>query len=106
MTRRSTPQAQIDRTAWPVTVRIKIPERGLGVNEPTRWLNAEIGLTEYAKTPNGRGAGVEYHFRSLGDAERFLVAFPMFELDDFTMSPGYSSPHLPFGRRASRNSKP
>ena len=101
MTRRSTPQAKIDREAWPVTVRVLVPENGFGKNDPSGWLRAELGLTEFAKTPahSFLNDAVAYHFRSVEAARAFCERFPMLQLADGTTSRGYTSPHLPNGRR-------
>ena len=101
MTRRSTPQAKIDREAWPVTVRIRVPERGFGTNEPSAWLKAKIGLTEYATTPAHSlgGDAVAFHFRSIEAAQAFRERFPMLQMADGTANRGYKSPHLPNGRQ-------
>lgn len=104
MNRRSTPQWKIDKHAWPVTLRVLVPDNGyssLGVqNDPREWLRKNIGLTECATTPHrsGIGDGTEYHFRCLDDALAFRARFPQLVMADGTMSATYSSPHLPFGR--------
>ncbi len=105
MPRRSTAQARLDRDAWPVTLRVLVPEGGLQVLGPDRdpfdWLRREIGWTGCAFTPGRRGPGwdcIELHFRGLEDATRFREAFPDLALADWTTQEVYSSPHLPFGR--------
>jgi putative SOS response-associated peptidase YedK len=105
MTRRSTPQAKIEATAWPVVVRVLIPDTGLaswGVgHDPDRWLRENLGLTEYATTPHASplGDAIAYHFRCVDDARRFCERFPMAILADGTMAATYTSAHLPFGRQ-------
>ena len=91
----------IDREAWPVTVRIRVPERGFGTNEPSAWLKAKIGLAEYATTPAHSlgGDAVAFHFRTIEAARAFCERFPMLQLADGTTSRGYTSPHLPNGRQ-------
>ena len=105
MSRRSTPQWKRDKTAWPVTLRVLLPEEGYlafgaGI-DPREWLRLTLGLTEFATTPHRSimGEGVEFHFRCLDDAAAFREQFPQLVLADCTMSPTYYSPHLPFGRR-------
>lgn len=105
MTRRTPPQRLKDAEAWPLTVRIRVPPQGFSSlgrdNDPWTWLRLNIGLSEYAETPalSAMGDAVAFHFRCMEDAQAFLGRFPMFELADGTLSPVYSSPHLPFGRR-------
>jgi putative SOS response-associated peptidase YedK len=105
MSRRITPQAKIDRTAFPVTVRVLVPETGLSAlgkdNSPWDWLHRNIGLTEYAETSRLAllGHATELHFRCLEDAVAFTDRFPMLVLADDTMSEVYSSHLLPFGRQ-------
>ncbi len=104
MTRRTTPQAKRDRTAWPVTLRVLIPEGGTSAlgreNDPHDWLRENLGLTEFATTPGHSilGDGIEFHFRCVEDARTFHARFPQLVLADSTMSVSYRSPHLPFGR--------
>jgi len=101
MSRRSTPQAKIDREAWPVTVRVLVPPNGFGRNDPSEWLRTELGLTEFATTPARLflNEAVAYHFRSVETARAFCERFPMLQLADGTTSCAYRSPHLPFGRQ-------
>jgi putative SOS response-associated peptidase YedK len=105
MTRRSTPQWKIDKEAFPITIRLLIPENGFsqwGIgNQPDDWLIAVVGPGQYATTPHNSllGDGVEFHFRSLDDGSRFLDRFPQIVLADATMSVSYRSPAVPFGRR-------
>jgi putative SOS response-associated peptidase YedK len=105
MNRRSTPQWKIDKEAFPVTIRILVPEFGFsqwGIsNQPDGWLTAAIGPGQYATTPFNSlmGAGTEFHFRSMEDVSRFLERFPQIILADSTMSVSYRSPAVPFGRR-------
>jgi putative SOS response-associated peptidase YedK len=105
MTRRSTPQWKIDKEAFPVTIRVLVPERGFSQwgmeNDTDDWLRMHVGLGQYATTPhNGiMGDGVAFHFRTLDDGNRFLERFPEIVLADATMSMTYYSPALPFGRR-------
>lgn len=92
-------QAQIDREAWPVTVRILVPALGPGRNDPSDWLRQHIGLTEFARTSPRSPAGdaVAYHFRSVAAATAFREAFPRLNLADGTTSVTCRSPHLPNG---------
>lgn len=105
MSRRSTQQSKTDRHAWPVTLRVLIPEQGFyslsSVRHPHVWLSRHLGQTEYAITPGASvlGDSIEVHFRDLGDASRFREAYSDLVLADGTMSPTYSSPYMPSGRK-------
>jgi putative SOS response-associated peptidase YedK len=105
MSRRSTPQWKIDKHAFPVSVRVLVPEDGFSSwgaqNHPERWLLVTLGLGQFATTPHESvmGAGVEFHFRALADAQGFLERFPQIVLADATMAVSYRSPAVPFGRK-------
>jgi putative SOS response-associated peptidase YedK len=105
MSRRSTPQWKIDKGAFPVTIRVLVPDRGFSqwgiANQPDDWLTSAVGPGQYAKTPHSgvMGDGVEFHFRTLEDGNRFLERFPQIVLADATMGVSYRSAAVPFGRR-------
>lgn len=102
---RTTPQHKRDRQAWPVTIRILVPEGGfqsLGrANNTDQWLHDQLGRGEYALTGHRSIIGdvVEFHFRSLDAALRFRERFPTLPLADETTGPLWWSPELPNGRR-------
>ncbi|MGB3313375.1 MAG: SOS response-associated peptidase family protein [Albidovulum sp.] len=101
MSRRTSPQYKTDDRAFPVRIKVLIPEFGLSTlsEDPWRWLDSEIGRGEYATT-GARcfiGDAMVLYFRCLEDAGRFMDAFPL-PLADDTMASVYSSPALPFGR--------
>ncbi|MDB6179077.1 SOS response-associated peptidase [Paracoccus sp. Z330] len=103
MTRRSTPQAKIDDSAFPVRVLICVPEMGFGRRSDAlhEWLATRIGRGNYAWHGGGRGGTrdrIALYFREPDAASACLTAFPDLELADGTCLPGYSSPYLPFGR--------
>lgn len=103
MTRRSTPQAKIDDSAFPVRLLICVPEMGLGSRSDAlhEWLATRIGRGNYAWHAGGRGGTrdrIALYFREPDSASACLTAFPDLELADGTCLPGYSSPFLPFGR--------
>lgn len=104
MTRRSTPQREIDDKAFPIRVKVRIPPEGLGttLTEALLWLSSEVGPGEWAQHPSATlgGEATAFHFRLIGDAARFLAAFPMLELADGTTSRAYTSPLFPRGREA------
>ena len=105
MTRRSPPQWTIDKEAFPVTIRVLVPEHGFSKwgleNQPDSWLSAALEPGDYATTPHSAmfGHGTAFHFRTLEDANRFVARFPQIVLADATMSASYRSPTVPFGRR-------
>ncbi len=103
MSRRSTPQQTIDRVAFPVHVRVLVPESGFGVRDTRigEWLAANLGRGEFARIPHSSilGDSVAFLFRSTTDADAFMQAFPELILADGTMSVTYASPYHPFGRR-------
>lgn len=105
MSRRSTPQWKIDKDAFPVTIRILVPEFGFcrwGIgNQPDDWLLKTLGAGQYATTPHhcSVGAAVEVHFRTLEDGCLFLQRFPEIVLADATMAGSYRSLAVPFGRK-------
>lgn len=109
MARRSTPQRDIDERAFPVQIRILVPERGfgqlLGVGPDTidAWLDREVGRGNWALHPagqmtDGRERTAVYLLHP-APAARFLEAFPMLELADGTTGSTFTSPTFPFGRR-------
>ena len=104
MDRRSPPQKRTDDHAFPVRVKVLVPERGFEnlLLDMHRWLDAEVGRGSYAV--HGAGAGLTHatawYFRTVEEAQAFVTKFPMLELADGTELPTYQSPHLPFGRGA------
>lgn len=104
MARRSIPTAKTDEAAFPVRVKLWVPPGGFRLRQWAMhdWLDAHVGRADYAWHPGGQvGArdAVSLYFRTPGDADAFLSAFPELELADGTMLPGYTSPALPFGRK-------
>ena len=103
MSRRSTPQQKTDRAAYPVHVRVLVPETGFGVilDRMFLWLDAHVGRGEYAHIPSDSllGDAMAFLFRCTETARAFVVAHPELVLADGTMSVTYSSPQNPFGRK-------
>ena len=104
MTRRSPPQKRIDDDAFPVRVKVRVPERGFDRRMPAMcaWLDREVGLGDYAMH-GGSTVGLTrdvaaFYFRAADPAHRFIAAFPDMVLADGTESPVYRSPYLPDGR--------
>ena len=107
MPRRTPPQAKADDLAFPVRVKIVVPERCLGKTGDAmdEWLKRELLPGNYACHSAGIVAGQQataVYFRSAADAEGFVATFPELELADGTASPGYRSPAAPIGRRSAR----
>lgn len=105
MCRRSTPQKLIDERAFPVRVKVLIPELGLGARSETiyTWLDTHIARENYAHHAGGRtGLGdiSHYYFRDTATAHQFARFLTELGLDlaDGTTCITYSSPSLPFGR--------
>ena len=108
MSRRSTPQSKIDDTAFPVRLRVVVPEYGFGpqLSAIHSWLDTTLGRGNFAHHGGGRAIAqqgtVEYttlfYFRTAHAAAAFADAFDV-TLCDGTEAESYRSPALPFGRR-------
>ena len=104
MDRRSPPQKRTDDHAFPVRVKVLVPERGFEnlLLDMHHWLDAEVGRGNFAA--HGAGAGLTHatawYFRTVEEAQAFVTKFPMLVLADGTELPTYQSPNLPFGRGA------
>jgi hypothetical protein len=102
MERRSPPQKRTDDHAFPVRVKVLVPERGFEnlLLDMHHWLDAAVGRGSYAV--HGAGAGLTrataWYFRTVEEAQAFVTTFPMLVLADGTELPTYQSPNLPFGR--------
>ena len=98
MPQRSTPQAKIDEQAFPVRVRSVNPDFGLGrtLDQMYAWLNERVGRESYAIHGGSRGPTgdrIAIYFRHPAPALAFVEAFPMLEIADGTILPGYSTPN-------------
>lgn len=77
MERRSPPQKRTDDHAFPVRVRILVPERGFEnlLLDMHHWLDAAVGRGSYAV--HGAGAGLTHatawYFRTVEDAQAFVT---------------------------------
>ncbi len=65
----------IDERVFPIRVRYRVPEEGLGKRMETiyNWLNHELGRSQYSENADclpGKGDGISYYFFSLADAFR------------------------------------
>lgn len=98
MTRRSTPQRRIDDEAFPVRVKLLVPEGGFErqLDDVYRWLDQEVGRGEYAfHATSSLGISrdaVAVYFRAPETAHRFVARFPDLLLADGTDSVVYTSP--------------
>ena len=84
MERRSPPQKRIDDHAFPVRVKVLVPERGFEnlLLDMHRWLNMEVGRGSYAEhgARTGLTDATAWYFRSVEAAQAFVARFPMLEL--------------------------
>ena len=96
MVRRSTPQWKTDERAFPVRIRLAVPDRGFGkrLNAIHQWLRNEIGVTDYAVHGNSAlGAdAIGIYVRDVEGAMAFIRAFPDLSLADGTANRAYTSP--------------
>ena len=103
MSRRSTPQQKIDHDAYPVHVRVLVPDSGFGslLDRIHRWLELHVGLGQYATISSNsmHCDAVAFLFRCTDSARDFIAAHPELGLADGSMSVTYRSPGHPFGRR-------
>lgn len=80
MSRRSTPAAKRDDDAFPVRVKLAVPPEGLGrsVDAMHDWLGDNLPRGTWAchnaRTIGGNAMAV--YFLQIGDAARFIEAFP------------------------------
>ena len=95
MARHSNRQAFRDELAFPVRVKIAVPDCGLGsdLNAAVDWLAEHVDRGGYAchSMPGFACDTFAVYFRTPVDAQAFVSAFPMFELADGTLSPAYRS---------------
>lgn len=74
-------QNKKDAHAWPVTVRVIVPQGGFhslgNKHDVHRWLMQELGRGEFATSPHRSVIGdvFEAHFLSVETAQRFRNAF-------------------------------
>jgi hypothetical protein len=95
MARRTTQQSKTDELAFPVRVKVAVPDYGMGreLDDIRDWLKAELGSDQFAvhPTPGLGGSAAAYYFRTVPAALRFFDAFPGLRLADGTLSPAYKS---------------
>ena len=104
MSRQYQQQKKRDDLAFPVRVRVRLPEYGSGEDIDTllNWCRNNVPAGAYAWYPDSRNftENLElFHFRDTETAHRFVEELNL-ELPDGTTCSTYSSPALPFGRKA------
>jgi hypothetical protein len=81
MSRRTAPQHKVDDIAFPVRVKVRIPECGFGtlLAQIYTWLDREIGRGEYAHHP-ATAIGMDataFYFQNPEAATQFVSAFDL-----------------------------
>ena len=96
MSRRTSPQNKTDDTAFPVRIKVIVPERGMGQDSTKHrsWLVQHLGPGNFANhaATTIAGQATAYYFRDIQSAHDFLSAFPMLVLADATSGTAYRSP--------------
>ena len=92
--RKSSTKFEIDDRAYPIRVKLVVPEGGMQTIEGKRdvWLNDTLGPEAWSWGPAHSSAcrqATAYYFRKLTDAQRFIDAFPGLELADGVDRLGY-----------------
>ena len=89
MVRRSTPRKKLDERAFPI--RVKVLQKAIGQDwlrkdRAETWLRENVGVGEFARySVIDNDPNVEaFYFRSVEAAQRFLEAFPDYDLADTT----------------------
>ena len=99
MSRRSTPRKRTDDEAFPVRIKIAVPEGGLGyaLNAAENWLAREIGVGGFAvhSVPALGTDATAFYFRDVETAKDFVDAFPDLRLADGTLFQHYDTPGMP-----------
>ena len=95
---RSIPQNLLDDAAFPIRVKLRVPEEGFGtfLIAILQWLREELGEGNFARYEADTidGEALALHFRRIEDALEFLAAFPEVSLADGTRSRRYRSQPL------------
>lgn len=88
-------QAKRDDLAFPVRVKVRVPDYGLGrmLNDMHQWLNENVGAFNHAShgQPGFACSTAAFYFRDAETALAFTKAFPDAELADGLTSPAYRS---------------
>ena len=104
MARRSTSQSKIDEAAFPVRLKLLVPETGFRtrIDDMRAWLVRELPRGAWAWWSGSGYPGrdsIALYFCTATDCARFVQAFPDLDLADATTLPVYSSPAFPHGRK-------
>lgn len=95
MTAHSIRQAKRDELAFPVRVKIRVPDTGLGkaLDGMIDWLRANVPAAEYAchSAPGMACSTAAFYFRNVETAQAFVSAFRAAELADGLTSPAYQA---------------
>lgn len=95
MARHSIRQAKRDDLAFPVRVKVRVPDTGLGklLDRMAEWLNENVGAFDHAShsAPGFACTTAAFYFRDVAAAQAFVSAFPEAELADGLASPAYRS---------------
>ncbi len=93
MSQHSIRQAKRDDLAFPVRVKIRVPDGGLGqlLDGMIDWLRANVPAADYAwhSAPGMACSTAAFYFRHFDTAHAFVRAFPTAELADGLASPAY-----------------
>jgi len=86
MVRRTRLQSKTDDLAYPIRVKFRVPQSGLGatIERLAIWLRDELGENRYAMHSASVlfGQGMALHFRTLEDTQRCVDAFTELEIAD------------------------
>lgn len=90
---RRLPQNHLDDVAFPIRVKLRVPEEGFGplLLDMLHWLGKELGRGNFARHEADalEGEALAVHFRRIEDALEFLATFPEITLADGTGSRSY-----------------
>lgn len=83
-------QAKRDELTFPVRLKIKVPDRGLGrlLDQMVEWLRENLAAGHYAchSAPSVGGSAAAFYFRDVDAALAFVQAFPEAVLADGFLS--------------------
>jgi hypothetical protein len=98
MMQHSIRQAKRDELAFPVRVKIRVPDTGLGkmLDRMMDWLRGNVPAVDFAchSAPGLACSTAAFYFRNLETAQAFVSAFPAAELADGIASPAYGTARL------------
>jgi hypothetical protein len=88
-------QAKRDELAFPVRVKIRVPDTGLGktLDCMADWLRVNVLAADYAchSVPGLARSTAAFYFRNVETAQAFVSAFPDAGLADGVPSPAYGT---------------